>query len=236
MHYQQNTPVREASFNKRMLFETYQLGESIFPPQSIFQRLLQNEELIINTPRREREIAHKSHMTPNSILRNMHCQSPDMTTLAKDQRRTSVRQDGSARARQPLLGKRDGLGQLFNHSNEKSFGLLPANPNDTIDLIHVENVHVFPSYSYIFHRSEQREPVEQKRPEPQLSNPFKALAEDEKGIKCNCKNSKCLKLYCECLRRGVTCVGCNCTGCENHQHSKVREIRVKQLGLITQTL
>ena len=37
--------------------------------------------------------------------------------------------------------------------------------------------------------------------------------------KCNCRNTKCLKLYCECLRRGDTCKDCNCNGCENHTHS-----------------
>ena len=34
-------------------------------------------------------------------------------------------------------------------------------------------------------------------------------------IKCNCKNSKCLKLYCECFRAGHYCGGCNCINCRN---------------------
>ena len=46
---------------------------------------------------------------------------------------------------------------------------------------------------------------------------------------CNCRNSKCLKLYCECLRRGQACVDCNCVGCENHDHSKIRSEKIKQL-------
>uniref|UniRef100_A0A6S8DAU9 CRC domain-containing protein n=1 Tax=Aureoumbra lagunensis TaxID=44058 RepID=A0A6S8DAU9_9STRA len=32
---------------------------------------------------------------------------------------------------------------------------------------------------------------------------------------CNCKRSKCLKLYCECYAAGVFCFDCNCTACEN---------------------
>ncbi|PIN02272.1 hypothetical protein CDL12_25223 [Handroanthus impetiginosus] len=32
---------------------------------------------------------------------------------------------------------------------------------------------------------------------------------------CNCKNSRCLKLYCECFATGVYCDGCNCTNCYN---------------------
>ncbi|KAJ6823374.1 protein tesmin/TSO1-like CXC 5 isoform X1 [Iris pallida] len=33
---------------------------------------------------------------------------------------------------------------------------------------------------------------------------------------CNCKHSKCLKLYCECFASGVYCDGCNCANCCNN--------------------
>ena len=32
---------------------------------------------------------------------------------------------------------------------------------------------------------------------------------------CNCKKSKCLKLYCDCFANGELCVNCNCSGCKN---------------------
>ncbi|KAL3839887.1 hypothetical protein ACJIZ3_024478 [Penstemon smallii] len=33
---------------------------------------------------------------------------------------------------------------------------------------------------------------------------------------CNCKHSRCLKLYCECFASGTYCDGCNCVNCHNN--------------------
>lgn len=38
----------------------------------------------------------------------------------------------------------------------------------------------------------------------------------KKQKQCNCRNSKCLKLYCECFASGVYCNGCNCSNCSNN--------------------
>eukprot|EP00249_Psilotum_nudum_P032640 c48442_g1_i1 orf=200-922(+) len=37
---------------------------------------------------------------------------------------------------------------------------------------------------------------------------------------CNCKNSRCLKLYCECFASGTYCDGCNCVNCCNNVESE----------------
>ncbi|KAG8375570.1 hypothetical protein BUALT_Bualt10G0114300 [Buddleja alternifolia] len=37
----------------------------------------------------------------------------------------------------------------------------------------------------------------------------------KKQKQCNCKNSRCLKLYCECFAAGIYCDGCNCINCHN---------------------
>lgn len=35
-------------------------------------------------------------------------------------------------------------------------------------------------------------------------------------IGCNCKKSKCLKMYCECFNLQILCSqNCNCVGCGN---------------------
>lgn len=47
---------------------------------------------------------------------------------------------------------------------------------------------------------------------------------------CNCRNSKCLKLYCECLRQGGFCgPSCNCFDCENHGLSEVRREKIRNI-------
>jgi len=50
-----------------------------------------------------------------------------------------------------------------------------------------------------------------------------AAAPAAKAKHCNCKNSRCLKLYCECFASGHYCDGCNCHNCFNNaSHEGVR--------------
>ncbi|POO03954.1 Lin-54-like [Trema orientale] len=38
----------------------------------------------------------------------------------------------------------------------------------------------------------------------------------KKQKQCKCRNSRCLKLYCECFTAGIYCDGCNCLNCHNN--------------------
>ena len=53
----------------------------------------------------------------------------------------------------------------------------------------------------------------------------------KKRVPCNCKLSKCLKLYCECFRAGLPCIGeCNCCDCENkNEDCEVRKKIITQI-------
>lgn len=47
---------------------------------------------------------------------------------------------------------------------------------------------------------------------------------------CQCKKSRCLKLYCECFAANVFCNGCKCTDCHNvpeHADERLHAIRYK---------
>ena len=54
-------------------------------------------------------------------------------------------------------------------------------------------------------------------PGPGLAN--RSLLEQASRKACNCRNSRCLKLYCECFASGLYCIPgkCNCNPCHNNQ-------------------
>ncbi|CAG5111412.1 Oidioi.mRNA.OKI2018_I69.chr2.g5724.t1.cds [Oikopleura dioica] len=59
------------------------------------------------------------------------------------------------------------------------------------------------------------------------SNPNATVSGNNKG--CSCSKSKCLKLYCECFRRGEYCHSyCACTMCHNQeQYNDLRQKAIK---------
>ena len=67
-------------------------------------------------------------------------------------------------------------------------------------------------------------------------NPFVSIQAPEprapemrKRLRCNCKKSKCLKLYCECFASGLFCgKDCECLSCANV------ELNARKLELIRQ--
>mmetsp|Transcript_21721 Transcript_21721/g.45253 ORF Transcript_21721/g.45253 Transcript_21721/m.45253 type:complete len:752 (+) Transcript_21721:203-2458(+) len=72
-------------------------------------------------------------------------------------------------------------------------------------------------------------------PHPNFSHPNSNNAGSDangqrlkKKIVCNCKKSKCLKLYCECFTALEYCDGCNCIECRNTtEHESLRMEAIK---------
>ncbi|XP_076940456.1 protein tesmin/TSO1-like CXC 5 [Bidens hawaiensis] len=57
--------------------------------------------------------------------------------------------------------------------------------------------------------------IESPKARPRLNVDIKD-GTPKKQKQCNCKHSRCLKLYCECFASGVYCDGCNCVNCHNN--------------------
>ena len=53
-----------------------------------------------------------------------------------------------------------------------------------------------------------------------------SLLEKSESFKCTCKNSNCLKFYCECFANGKFCKNCLCCNCQNTIEYK--ELRTKK--------
>lgn len=51
-----------------------------------------------------------------------------------------------------------------------------------------------------------------------------------KKVRCSCKRSQCLKLYCECFAAGEYCNGCKCECCSNNvEHEEERQQKIKEV-------
>ncbi|KAL1195594.1 Protein tesmin/TSO1-like CXC 6 [Cardamine amara subsp. amara] len=63
-------------------------------------------------------------------------------------------------------------------------------------------------------------PIRHPKPESPKSKPRPVVegrdGTPQKKKQCNCKHSRCLKLYCECFASGTYCDGCNCVNCFNN--------------------
>lgn len=61
-------------------------------------------------------------------------------------------------------------------------------------------------------------------PEPKFTENKTLPSNSTKKITCNCKNSQCLKLYCECFSTLGFCDPnfCSCKGCSNTNENEVK--------------
>ena len=76
---------------------------------------------------------------------------------------------------------------------------------------------------------EKQEPSSTGKENRTATTPSSSQAVTAKRQPCNCKKSKCLKLYCECFSAELFCDGCNCTDCKNTpEHAAIRNKAIKE--------
>lgn len=97
------------------------------------------------------------------------------------------------------------------------------------DISHQNNYHVRnPSMNknILKEQKQEKKVIPEKSLEQnigEMHNP-ENQAENNTKIQCNCKKSKCLKLYCDCFTNQGYCVNCNCVDCHNTpDHETERE-------------
>ncbi|CDW76670.1 UNKNOWN [Stylonychia lemnae] len=64
-----------------------------------------------------------------------------------------------------------------------------------------------------------------------------SIVPDSSAKACNCKRSKCLKLYCECFANNKFCgANCSCNGCSNHAEHDEERLQAKEQILMRNPL
>lgn len=147
--------------------------------------------------------------SPSSYLKKLGPMSPFFTTQAKHEQSPLSPQTWHKLTSQVKLSRAAApFERLFQQSDVKPF-----------ESFELQISVPFASYA---EKLEQPLPPWEKAEKPKHAEHGK-----NPGAGCNCRNSRCLKLYCECLRKNQVCVNCNCIGCENTAESKFREERVR---------
>ena len=189
------------------------------------------EGMEVYTPEKE---YNRFSNTPLSLTKKAINFSPKYTTLTK-------KEESSPYGCKGWFGKKnvnekpknsDPLFKtLFQKTNEK---IDSPHKDRSFEMLHLDNS-LRKNY-YLFNTSHtELDPISE-------INKYKVINKEVKKAKkildkninnnfqgCNCRNSKCLKLYCDCLRNGDYCINCNCVGCENIPGSKSREEKIKKI-------
>ena len=114
-----------------------------------------------------------------------------------------------------------------NSKNEYIFNLLNSNVISNFSLSQKENLPQ--NQNQIQNENLKINKKSLKNNELSTSN-INSLINENPIFKCTCKNSNCLKLYCECFANGKLCDNCFCTNYKNTQENK--EIRLKKYKVI----
>ena len=90
----------------------------------------------------------------------------------------------------------------YDSSGKSKYGMLSPSPSG----LDVHGSHSTMSPQQVLGQQDHQQQQQQQQQQP---NGMRT------GPKCNCKKSRCLKLYCDCFRVQEYCFNCNCLDCAN---------------------
>lgn len=116
---------------------------------------------------------------------------------------------------------------MSSDTSQSSQGLEPS--KDHLLLKPIE-LHEIPCDKRKFNSEHMDSLEEFNQPSPKKRRKKASSTNDGDGCKrCNCKKSKCLKLYCDCFAAGIYCAeGCACVGCFNRAEYDDRVLETRK--------
>jgi hypothetical protein len=119
------------------------------------------------------------------------------------------------------LSKNEYIFNSLNSSIMTNFTLSkPDNtPNKKMDQIPIQNT-----------KSKQKPLKNSEQANSNIGSTTNMSSTERAISRCTCKNSNCLKFYCECFANGRFCENCLCINCKNTQENK--DLRLEKYNLI----
>ena len=198
---------------------------------------------LIYTPIKTKEKRMQPDDTPFSILKSIHEDSGCIPTRSRKLHDSALPLEHwkhyDSNLKKPRNGKTD-FEEFFEISNKKPLRF----PDTELEQF----------YHLSFNDSMLKKRISPERPELKLSHPGEKLVFDHviaaqpprqrprpaktvdrdgnvsKDQGCNCERSKCLQMYCECLKQGKFCgPSCFCCNCENKEDTEQRRKKINSI-------
>ena len=184
------------------------IGENDINNKSKYKKLLFNDEDSSSFKENNNENIHQN-LSNNKIIKNIILYNS--SALLSDIKNVY----GSN------LSKNEYIFESLNSSIMTNFTLskLDNTPNKKMDQIPIQSG-----------KSKQKPLKNSEQANSNIGSTTNMSSTERAISRCTCKNSNCLKFYCECFANGRFCENCLCINCKNTQEYK--DLRLEKYNLI----